>query len=363
MANKNITIGDFIFEFETVPKHLKVISYIGETGPGSCTTLERKFVVDGKNMEVRSPSSSFKEVLANKKIEKIESSLFASQFVNMPLLKEIELTHEEPWGLEIENCPALEKIIIRNRISHPIDFKKNAPVVRVEYLGGIEEKDKEVSLGGVHTVFGDEVEKVGDIRGGHVTLGKSVKSINSLKKAEMGTPADTTVPEYELPTRIDFLGATPPLVGHLSPGVIGTTEIHIPMGALEAYKSHNQWGKAAYIVEEESGTVIDNYAKKHKERLKKLLKERQEKEAEDAKKAKEKKIKAMGTMMHSTIALQRLAKWICADIIDNFWVDSIEVPVKIDYISFNIQIPRNAPIEIWDKIVAKLESVEAELNR
>ena len=187
-----------------------------------------------------------------------------------------------------------------------------------------------------------------------------MKEIKALKNAAFGLRADTTISEYGLPTRIDFAAAEPPVVGSVAPGSMTQAELHVPAGSLDAYMSHPQWGKAAFFVEE-GGKTVDKYAAKHKARLKKIQKDREEAPAKAAEKAKAEKLKAMRDMMHSTLAAQRLAKWNPTGFYYN--KKYREITVTVGCLKIELNIPNDAPIGIWDKIVARLEETEEKLKQ
>lgn len=351
--NKKIIVGDF--EYSVSGDEVSVESYVGPAGPGSVATLPENVEIEGKAINM----TSYSYKIENLSIERVIAKDSSYRFRNMPILKDLEIARNNPYSLEVENCPALNSIIIEDQINSPVEFNGDHAPVRIEYRKGIRCTDLEVSGDKIHTVFGDDVEDVGVIRGGHVTLGKSVKEVTAMKKADFGMAADTTVSEYELPTRIDFLSPTPPIVGAVAPGSMTVAELHVPAGALDAYMSHPQWGKAAYFVDAD-GKTVDKYAAKHKARLKKLQKEREEAEAEAAEQAKAEKVKAMGSMMHSAVGPQRLAKWNPGAVDE--WSNSIEIPVNVGELTIQLSVPKDSPIDIWDKIVAELESIEAKLN-
>ncbi len=359
---KKYIIGDFEY-ISHGPESVRVMEYVGPTGPGSIAAIPAKVEIDG---EVRNIWNSYYTVLDGKQIEKlIWKGGDSIRIPYMPILKEVEIEASEVYSVEIKNCPELQTVVVKGKITEPVTIDAT-PVkpLRIEYHHAVKDsvtfRGEELKLTGdnMHVIFGDEVEEVGIIRGGHVTLGKGIKEVKALKKADFGLRADTTVAEYELPTRIDFLSELPPVVGSVAPGSMTVAELHVPAGALDAYMSHLQWGKAAYFVEE-GGKTVDKYAAKHKARLKKSQKENEKAQAEAAEKAKKEKVEAMGAMMHSTLATQRLAKWnpkLKYDLSDRL-VFLVEVtPLMLD-----LTVPKSAPIDIWDKIVDKLESVEQQL--
>ncbi len=322
------TIGDFEFESWS-ESTLEAVAYVGATGAGSVATIPESVVLEGQILS----HIGCEYELRNKQIETVISKANLS---------------------ELEDMPALRKVTIHMQNTKPLKLKNIPGPVIVEYLKGIANyeplwKDEEIAPiagNGVHAVFGDEIEQVGTLRGGHITLGKGIKGIRALKKPEFGITADCTVAEYELPMRLDFLSPTPPTVGSVAPGALTITEIHVPNGALEAYTAHPQWGKAAYIVEE-GGKTIDNYVIKHKARLKKL-----EAEAKDAhEKAKAEKVKAMSEVASAMLAPQKLAAW-NPEIKEN--ETDYEVKVQVGSLSYQLCVPKDAPLEIWDTLAAQL---------
>ena len=369
--NKTYKIGDFEYELKegswsywdytrsvSFGPRLNATKYIGPTGPGSVAHLLDRAVVEGIEKLIYEPSQL--SLIKNQSIEKIINATKYADIVDIPTLKEYVQQQDYPVCCKISNCPLIERIVIENKVDTPVELKTTHGHVMVEYHNGIKLLDQEVAGDDIHIIFGDEVEDVGIIRGGHVTLGKGVKEIQALKKADFGLRADTTIAEYEFPTRIDFATVEPPVVRSVAPGSMTVAELHVPAGSLDAYISHPQWGKATYFVEE-GGKTVDKYAAKHKARLKKLQKEREEAAAKAAEKAKADKIKAMGGMMHSTLAAQRLAKWNPDEVTE--WSDSIKVHVTVGCLEFDINIPKDSPIDIWDKIVAKLEEIESNLTK
>lgn len=356
-----------IDNFEYIPynsKSAQVMAYVGPTGPGSVATIPPNIEIDG---EVRNVWNGYGTVFKNKPIEKlIWKGNNTICIPDMPILKEVEIEADEVYTVKIGNCPELQSVVVKAKIKEPVIINATPlKPLRIEYHHEVRDSEtyngEELKLTGdnLHVIFGDEVEEVGIIRGGHVTLGKGVKEVKALKKADFGLRADTSVAEYELPTRIDFLSEVPPVIGTVAPGSMTVTELHVPAGALDAYMSHPQWGKAAYFVEE-GGMTVDKYAAKHKVRMKKNQKENEKAQAEAAEKAKKEKVAAMGAMMHSTLATQRLAKWNPKLKYD--FSDRLEFLVEVTPLTLELTVPKSAPIDIWDKIVAKLESVEQQLK-
>lgn len=358
MEEKRIIIGDFEYSIKD-ERTVRIEAYVGQTGPGSIAVLRENVVVEGQEKRL---SNSYTDFLVSQLVEKlVYSGGYRMPIKDMPILREVEAESDNLDELIIKNCPALQSVVLKSMINDPVKIEGTSGPVRIEYRKGVknyENYGEELKLTGdnLHVIIGDEVEEVGIIRGGHITLGKGVKEVKALKKADFGLSADTTVAEYELPTRIDFLSAEPPVVGSLAPGSISVTELHVPAGALDAYMNHPQWGKAAFFVEE-GGKTVDKYASKHKARLKKLQKDRDDAQAKAAEQAKKDKVAAMGGMMHSTIAPQRLAKW--DPKVGSDWGGKIEFRVTIGSLVIEISVPKDSPIDIWDKIVAKLESIEA----
>lgn len=358
MEKKKNIIGDFEYAPRARNNYLglayEAIAYVGPTGPGSVTTIPDKVNIDDWRAF---DTYGQLDCLRNLDIEKIIDYQLDSTYINLPALTEIVVAGRWCSSLTVEECPMVEKVIFKKEAGDPIEFKSSHGHVTVEYRAGIDLYSKrEVAGDNIHAVFGDEVEEVGTICGGHVTLGKGVKKIKALKKAALGLRADTTIAEYELPTRIDFAATEPPVVGSVAPGSMTQAELHVPAGSLDAYMSHPQWGKAGFFVEE-GGKTVDKYAAKHKARLKKIQKDREEAAA----KAKADKIKAMSIMMHSTLAAQRLAKWNPKEALSA--ASDLAFKVYVSPLVFDVIIPEDAPIGIWDKIVAKIEETEEKLKQ
>lgn len=339
---KRIISGDFEYA-----GNMKALRYIGATGPGSVATIKRYVEVDGAPLMTRGYDSA----LAGVNVEKIVTDAWCNEFENMPALKEIEILHNDPDKVKCTDCPQLSRIHFAGNAKYVPEICGPHGHVRIEYDNGLD-LDQEVAGDNIHAVFCDTVENVGIIRGGHVTLGKGVKEISAIKKAEFGIAADTTVAEYELPTRIDFMSEIPPIVGTVAPGAMTVAELHVPAGAIDSYMAHPQWGKAAYFVDAD-GKTVDKYAAKHKARMKKLLKDHTEAEAKAAEKAKAEKVRAMGAMVHATLATQRLAKWNPQQKYSCTWT------VQVGALGIHVEVPEEAPIETWDKIIARLEEVES----
>lgn len=361
--NKKYIEGDFEFTINE-RGYIEDVTYNGPTGPGSVATIPGQLIIDGN--EFKLVSYYFSRSLKGLSIEKVVSGDEVS-IQDMPILKEVEINSptllSKPF--EIYDCPQLLRVVVNCEVMEYGVFRKadkaeifyNKPFKFNSIFNHI---DDPITDSNTHVIIGDEVENIGTIRGGHITLGRNVKQIHALKKTDFSTNDYTTVKEYELPTRIDFLSSEPPTVGSVSPMSISIAEIHVPAGALDAYMSHPQWGKAAYFVDAD-GKTVDKYAAKHKARIKKLNKEREEREAKEADEAKIQKMEAMREMMHSTLCPQRLAKWNPEEFYPSVWTH--ETSVTVGNLRIHIEIPKDAPVEIYDKIVAKLESVEKELNR
>lgn len=348
------TLRDSVTEGDPT-KYVKKAEYIGPTGPGSEAHLSIRF----PDKVIMFPDE-FRNAINGINVEKIvfENSTFSLE--NMPILQEVVIMEDWLWSFVLNRtCPQVRLIDIRGSIREPVAIQGKRDNLTIIYSKDIEELEHEVAGDGIHAVFGDEVVNVGFIRGGHVTLGKGVKQISALKKADMGLAADTTVAEYELPTRIDILSAEPPTVGSVAPGAMTVAELHVPAGALDAYMGHPQWGKAAYFVEE-GGKTVDNYAAKHKARLKKLKKESEAAATAAAEKAKTEKVKAIGGMAHSVIGPQKLSKWKILEQKD--WSNSLEFTLAVDCLELKLSVPKDAPLDIWDKIVASLDNLDSQLK-
>lgn len=359
--NKQYIIDGFEYNYNPEAKiwgkvepAVNVVAYVGPEGPGSVAVIPDHIVIEGNELF---PYGSFEEALRNKKIEKV-INLGGRGLSGLPLLKEIDWHKSIFDDDRVANMPMLETITFCEEMYSPASLTEEFRAVKRVYLKGINHLDKEVAGDGIHTIFGDEVENVGTIRGGHVTLGKGVKGISALKKAEFGIDADTTVAEYELPTRIDFLSDVPPTVGGVAPGAMPQTELHVPAGALAAYTKHPQWGKAAYFVDAD-GKTVDNYAAKHKARMKKVNEERAKADAEATEKAKAEKLTSIGKVAHLAIAPQRLAKWDPS--VEESYGDKIMAAVVVKCYRFCIDVKATAPITIWDEVAARLEKIEQQL--
>lgn len=362
--NKTYNIGDFAYSYDADTKKLAVIAYIGATGPGSVATIPATVELPDANASINTPSRTLLlEALKNLDVEKVvvESGFYVT-IKDLPKLKELEVYNPDHISsVEIKNCPAISRVTLHSKLSSEIEISDNQQPVTIEYKKGYSNAEKELLSQGFRHIFGDETENIGIIRGGHIVLGKGVKNVTAVKKAEFGIPADITIAEYELPTRIDFLSPEPPVVGSVAPGSISVAELHVPAGALDTYMNHPQWGKAAYFVEE-GGKTVDKYASKHKARLKKLRKEQEKAEAENAEKARLEKVKAIGSMAHKTLGEQRLSKWTVTEIDDSDYSSNIDFDVKIGELGIRILVPKDAPITIWDNIEKRLETLEGELS-
>lgn len=358
--NKKYIEGDFEFTINE-RGYIEDVTYNGPTGPGSVATIPRQLIIDGN--ELNNVSYYFSRSLKGLSIEKVVSG-GPVYIKDMPILREVEINSPTILYIcfEIHDCPQLLRVVVNCEVMKYGEIRKadkaeifyNKPF-RFDFI-----LDNPITDANKHVIIGDEVENVGTIRGGHITLGRNVKQIHALKKTDFSTNDYTTIKEYELPTRIDFLSSEPPTIGSVSPMSISITELHVPAGAIDTYMAHPQWGKAAYFVDADDKTV-DKYTAKHKARIKKLNKEREEKEAKEAEKSKQEKMEAMREMMHSTLGPQRLAKWNPEEFYSSAWTH--ETSVTVGNLRIHIEIPKDAPVEIYDKIVAKLESVEKELNR
>lgn len=195
---------------------------------------------------------------------------------------------------------------------------------------------------------------VDTIRGGHHILDATVTEIRIIKRADRSTDADTAVAEYELPTRIDFLSATPPVVGYAQNTSISLCELHVPAGALEAYTSHPQWCKAAYFVDAD-GNVVDNYARRHATRLKRM----QSAVRRDMEAAKKVKISSLGATFHTIQAQTQLAKWDVRGVREESNV--ITATITVGPLVLRIDIPKDAPLAFWTELTARLEAIDSSL--
>ena len=349
-----------VFEYSDDDDSGKVwpVAYVGPEGPGTVLSLPpiiEEELVDGK--EVRPSTNRCLVALQSKEIEKLIinkiGKIFDSYISSLPILKEIELNTDNEAVFHIERCPKLEKITVNAELRFPVSTFFVPENTCIIYNHSVRNWDK-AELDGTKAryIFGDEVEEVGIIRGGHITLGKSVKKIIGLKKADFRTNSFTSVPEYELPLRIDFSTDTPPEIETIAPGSITVAELHVPAGALETYKAHPQWGKAAYFVDA-AGNSYDNYASKHKARLKKEAKAKEVK-------AKEEKIQDLGGAVQRTLGSKKLEKYKILSLFEGYKATTFDIEVK-DLI-VRIEVPNNSPVEIWDKIVNRLNKVEGELK-
>lgn len=349
-------LGDFAY----TEKNGKLVTeeYIGPEGPGTAVSIspivEEKFV-DGK--EVGRSYEYALPAIRNKRIEKLIINdivhFVSADVTSLPILKELVLNTDNDSYFYINSCPKLEKIIVNAVLYSPVRVFTGTKDICVIYNKKVIYWDQ-AELDGTRAryIFGDEVEEVGIIRGGHVTLGKSVQKIMGLKKADFRKNSFTSVTEYELPLRIDFSTDTPPEIGTIAPGSITVAELHVPAGALETYKAHPQWGKAAYFVDA-AGNSFDNYASKHKARLKKEAKAKEVK-------AKEEKVQALGGAVHRTLGSKKLEKYKDLHIIERN--ECTEFVVLVKDLKIRIEVPNNFPVEEWDKIVSRLEKVEKELE-
>ena len=333
MSEKTIhNIGDF--EFVCDGGYVYARSYIGSTGEHSVATVPDSIEIDGKTILT---IYNCHGCLSNTLVEKVVSFTNLQKLMNMPKLRKVTILEQNYQPLVLENIPG------------PVTIEYKKGILKLEPQYSTDEIGP-IAGDGVHAIFGDEVESIGIVRGGHITLGKAMKSILALKKPEFGISADCSVTEYELPTRLDFLSPIPPTVGSVAPGAMSTTEIHVPNGALEAYVSHPQWGKAAYIVED-GGKVIDNYSSKHKARQKKL-----EKDAKAAHiKAKAEKMRAMTESANAMLAPHKLAAW-NPEIKES--CSHFEVTVHVGPLTYNLIIPKDTSLDLWDTLASKLTAAQ-----
>lgn len=278
---------------------------------------------------------------------------------NLPSVRDIKVISEAPSYIEIVDCPNLETITVQNRIDVPIEIDKVCKSVTIEYKDGIKDLDVPVARNGVHVIFGGGVVKIGIIKGGHITLGKSVREIKAIQKADAPIPVECMVAEYELPTRIDFLSSEPPVIGTISPNSLSLTELRVPSGALENYATHRQWRRAAYIVDAD-GNYIDNYAERYRKRIEEALSELKEKESNGnlaLEAAKQEKIKALSIVLHKSLGIKHLSRWGMPSYRE-CWDSSLEFHVRINELGYEIEVPLNSSHTIWNKIVAELEKIE-----
>lgn len=197
---------------------------------------------------------------------------------------------------------------------------------------------------------------VEEICGGHVVLDADVVGIRNLKKAPEQTDAHTIVAEYALPTRIDFLSPTPPVVGNIEKDSISLCEIHVPAGALQAFLTHRQWGMAAYFVDAD-GNAVDRNAARHATRLKRASAPVAPKKADKSlDRAKEYKIKQIGAIFQKAQVALRLAQWSPRDISESFY--EVTACVTIGHFVLRVSIPKDANMAWWDATVARLEKME-----
>ena len=337
---KKYVIGDFEYSINVYGAYIE--SYIGPLGPDSVATKPDLVIIEGRERKVQGFITTFVNGIPAvcPTLETLLDEAEYSRIEYMPLLKKLILTNKRPNSSQIAKCPALSHIVIKNRIKYPVNFLDTPNSVRI----------------GIHAVFGDNVEVVGTINGGHITLGKSVKKINAIKKADFGLSADTTVDEYRLPTRIDFLSPTPPDVGTVAPGSISATELHVPVGTLDIYMSHPQWGKAAYFVDAD-GNTVDKYAKKHKTRH-----ENKSKKAKSGTK-KEKNGILSAVLKHAELGKQLLAKW-DVELLNEIGPTTIGIHFSANLSGLTVEfiVKGDHPVSIWDKIVAEFEYMENKLN-
>lgn len=242
------------------------------------------------------------------------------------------------------NCECTDKTVIfpiKRKV--PLTFTDKYDGSTVVYLKEIEDINKQdVSQEGLHVVFGDDVENVGMINGGHITLGKGVTSVAKLKKAA---------------TRIDFSSPNPPDIATISPGAMKLTELHVPVGSLDAYKSHPKWGKAANIVEEEVACTLDidveKFVADSNQQLDNALKEFA------FEKEKIKKAKALAQEAHRLMAAEKLAPF-NAD--TELRAGDIHVSLWVGPLRYKFTVSCNSVLEVWDRLAAKFEAAQAKID-
>lgn len=349
MTNDTIKIGDFIANYDEKNECYTDVKYDGATGPGSVAVIKTI------------PVELCCDALSGLYVEKVIVDSPYCRLSDMPKLREIEIA--EFKDIQLSNLPALESITVTGSAEKLINLHDEFNHVKRIYLKDIQAPknqyennyERGVAGDGIHAIFGDEVTSVRVIEGGHITLGRNVKSIAALNAARMGIDCGSAVPDYELPTRIDFLSPLPPTIGKLRRDGIFNCELHVPTGALDAYSSHRQWKFAAVIIDED-GKTIDNYAERHRLRMEQRARQLAIKQEKEAKEAKEEKIEAMGKMVHPMQLKTRLAKWHpelqdgCSDL--SFFVTVNQIKYKFD-------MPYTSPLSIWDDIVARLEMLES----
>ena len=214
-----------------------------------------------------------------------------------------------------------------------------------------------------HIVY--HVEKVKAFRQGHVTFGEEVKEIQRMEVAEV--LADTSVSEYGLPKRIDFLSPIPPAIRTVSPGSISEAELHVPSGAIRTYSEHSQWKHAPVFIDADGKTVVNTSSLESRLRKLKLAREKAEEEKRIAdekaqekaiEEAKQEKIRTMGEVLHRNLGPQRLARWNPEILRDDYY--EIRYKVNVGCFTLRITVAKDAPFSVWDKIVSQLEFIEKE---
>ena len=216
-----------------------------------------------------------------------------------------------------------------------------------------------------HIIY--DVDKVKVLYHGNVTIGKNVKEIDYIERAD---PLGDIVTDYGLPKRIEFLSPVPPTVRTVSPGSISESEIHVPAGAIDVYASHGQWKQAHVFIDADGKTLINK--SKLKTRLEKIKEDREKAEAafreaealalEKAKEeAKQEKIITMGSMMHRTLGPSKLAKW-SPEILKE-WHECFDIKVTVAGLDIEIEVKKNAPPSVWDEISARFELIEKTLKQ
>lgn len=216
-----------------------------------------------------------------------------------------------------------------------------------------------------HIIY--DAEKVRTLFHGNVTIGKNVKEIGNIERAD---PLADIVTEYGLPKRIEFLSSIPPTIRTVSPGSISESEIHVPAGAIDVYASHGQWKQALVFIDADGKTLINK--SKLKERLQKIRQEREiakaafrEAQAAALEKAKEEakqeKIINMGSIMHRTMGPVKLARW--SPEITKEWRQSLEMKVSVAGLVVEFEVEKSAPPTVWDKIIERFELIEETLKQ
>lgn len=234
----------------------------------------------------------------------------------------------------------IRHIVFPMKVSRP--YLSDTPLT-IEYLQGVDDLEGEISTPSMHVVFGDEVKEVGVINGGHVSLGKEIKGIRALRKADV---------------RIDVRSITPPSLGVVSPGAMACVRLHVPVGALEAYASHPQWDNAAEIVEDDvPAAALTEQLRWQVEQYDARLAGALQKIREDI--AKHLKVKALALQAHEAIGRQKLAKWDVEIMPSN---ERLSVKIWFHYIGIEFGVTADHPIEVWDNLIARLEKAEQYLS-